>query len=149
MSAVRPEAEAAAAWWASRLGNATHDAGKHDPSARRLSADLALFGALLGRTFSDEQREAFRRELAAAIEDNLAADPDGWRPEDPNWGSYCRAIHIDYGSDPVLTTAAERAGISLKTLDFPIKTCMWINPGHVKVREGYGADVVTVWDGES
>jgi hypothetical protein len=144
---IRPEAEAAAAWWASRLGNATHDLGQRDPDARRKSADAALVSALLGRTFTDDQREAFRRELAAVIEENLQSDRerDHWRPGEPQWGSGGRAIYADYGPAPECRRAAGLAGLSLKTLDLPLKTCMWVNPGHVKVREGHGAEIIAVW----
>lgn len=151
-NSIRPEAMAAAAWWASRLGNATQDAGDRDPGAREISAIATLASALLGRTFTDEQREAFRRELGPAIEAHLARWETGinagaWQPDNPRWGAALRAITIDYGAHPVLREAADRAGITLRSLDLPMKTRMWINPGHVSVREGYSAGQVTVWDG--
>lgn len=145
----RPEAIAAAAWWASRLGNAVHDLGHRDPDAARKTAGANLLGAtLLHRTFTADQVEAFRREVAAGVEAVIAKDEQEghWRPDNPQWGSAVRSIAVDYGADPVLRDAAERAGITLKTLDLPLKTCMWVNPGHVRVREGYSAAVVTVWD---
>jgi hypothetical protein len=145
---IRPEAKAAAAWWASRLGNAEHDFGQADPSARRQSDITAVASALMGRTFAGDQREAFRRELATVLEERLTADADAWRPDCPRWGSARRAVYNDYGHDPALKEAAGRAGITLKILDLPLKTCMWVNPGHVSVREGHGAEIVTVWGEE-
>ncbi len=146
-SETRPEAEAAAAWWASRLGNARHDLGRRDPDARRKTAETALFGALMARAFTSGQREAFRREVAAAVEAVIAADAEAghWRPENPRWGSAGRSICVDYGPDPVLRDAAARAGIALGPLDLPLKTCMWVTPGRGSVREGHGAETVTVW----
>lgn len=148
--APRPEAEAAAAWWASRLGNATHDVGGREPGERQNSAFAFAVTALAGRTFSDEQREAFRRELADGIEQHLrkwetGTFEGGWRPGEPRWGSANRSFGCDYGPEPVLREAAERAGITLKSIDLPMKTCMQVNPGEVRVGEGYNAPFADAW----
>jgi hypothetical protein len=147
----RPEAIAAAAWWASRLGYAAHDIGSRDPGERQSSEFAFLATGLANRTFTDEQREAFRRELAGTIEEHLRRWESGvhegaWRPENPQWGSALRSFGCDYHPESVLTDAAERAGIKIGSLDLPMKTTMWVNPGIVRVGEGYGAGIVTVWD---
>ena len=149
----RPEAEAAAAWWASRLGNATQDLGQRDPAARRMSADAFALGALLGRTYTAEQVDVFRRELAVTIEEHLRqweAPPfeDAWNPDEPQRGSALRSFGCDYHPEPVLANAADRAGIKIGSLDLPMKTVMWVNPGIVRVSEGHSGDVVTVWESD-
>lgn len=140
MNAVRPEAAAAAEWWAGRLGHARQDIGTRDPD----QAAFVAFASAAGRTFTDEQREAFRRELEGTVEEHLRKW-GCWEPEQPRLGSALRCFGVDYGADPVLTDAAERAGIHLRTLDLPLKTVMWVNPGEVSVSEGYGAEPVTIW----
>lgn len=146
----RPEAVAAADWWASKLGHATFCIGNRTPGERDSTAFALAASAMSGRGFTDEQVDAFRREGAKAIEEHLRRWETGhhagsWRPEEPQWGSALRVIAIDYGSDPVLRDAARRAGFELKTLDLPLKTVMWINPGIVRVAEGYGAEPVVLW----
>jgi hypothetical protein len=147
----RPEARQAATWWASRLGNAVHDNGDRDASERSSTAFAAAATRLGGRVFTDEQRDAFRHELETAIEAHLQQRTSGinegsWRPDEPLWGSALRCIAIDYHPHPVLQEAAERAGLpKLRTIDMPIKTVMWINPGDVKVAEGYSAPAEIVW----
>lgn len=151
MTGPRPEAVHAAIWWASRLGCARHDLGGRDADERGKSA-LANFSAMLsGRVFTEEQRGAFRCELAVTIEEHLArweteSSEDAWRPDNPQWGSALRAFGCDYGPDPVLEEAAERAGFTLRSSDLPMKTVMWINPGQVKVAEGYSALPEVIWE---
>ncbi|MEV5449977.1 hypothetical protein [Streptomyces sp. NPDC052535] len=139
----RPEAIAAAGWWAGKLATpADHDIGR---GAEESSALANSVSALVRRQRSQAQIEAFREALADEIEQHLAQHPDAWRPDDPLWGSGLRDIGVDYGPDAVLADAAERAGFELKMLDLPMKTVMWINPGVVKVAEGYSAQPVIVW----
>ena len=147
----RPEAVAAAAWWASRLGRAVHDIGARTSGERDSTAFALAATAVAGGRFTDEQVAAFRRELAVTIEGHLRrwqTDPfeGAWRPADPQWGSALRSFGCDYGPEPVLKDAAERAGFTIRSLDLPMKTVMWVNPGIVRVREGCSADAVTVWD---
>lgn len=150
----RTEAMHAANWWAGRLGRAAQKVTERRDRAERKTQDFTETAALLsGRTFTDEQRAAFRRELAPLIEAHLREHEtgiwqDSWRPDEPKWGSATRDISIDYGAHPVLKAAAEAAGITLRTLDLPLKTVMWINPGEVIVGEGYNAPPVDVWRGE-
>lgn len=148
----RPEAVAAAAWWAAKIGHATHIIGRpDDPSVATGTAFANAATAFAGRTYTDEQREAFREALAARIEEHIQKFSErwpwegSWDPAEPFRASAMRTIHCDYGPDPMLADAAEQAGIKVTMLDVPMKTVMWVNPGEVKVSEGYGADPVTVW----
>lgn len=140
--APRPEAFAAAEWWAQQLAApARQDIGS------ALSSAFADTASRLGEHhYTDDQIEAFRQALAEAIERDLSRSPDSWRPDEPMWGSAMRGIHNDYGPDPLLTEAAEAVGIKLTLFDVPMKTNMWINPGIVKVGAGHGAGIATVWE---
>ena len=138
----RPEAVAAAGWWADALATPTrHDMG--DPSADVMARKAAKLGA---RTYTAGQVEAFRGALAIEIEKHLAKH--SWRVEEPDWGAYSRAVAHDYRPAEVLETAAEAVGIKVTLLDLPMKTTMWINPGVVKVAAGHGVGIVTVWQRE-
>lgn len=140
MPQPRPEAVAAATWWAEQLAQPTaHRTGAGPESQGFVQA----VSDLVGHEFTHEQIEAFRIALAEEIERHVAGD--GWRPDEPNFGSYMRSIMVDYGPDPVLADAAERAGFKLRTLDLPMKTVMWVNPGKVSVAAGHGTEPVVIW----
>jgi hypothetical protein len=140
----RPEAVAAAAWWAEQLAAKAvrHDVG--DDTANILSNTVA---GLVRRQRDQAQIDAFREALAEEIDQHV--ERYGWRPGQPHFGSAMRAIMVDYGPDPVLADAAEKAGFELKTLDLPMKTVMWINPGRVEVAAGYRSAPVVVWEAEA
>lgn len=150
MSEPRIEAQQGAAWWASRLGHAVHDIGGRTADEREKSANANLATMFKGKTFTPEQVDAFRRELAVTIEEHLCRWETGvhegsWRPEESQWGSALRAFGCDYNPERILTEAAERAGFKIGGLDLPMKTVMWVNPGEVKVAEGYSAPIEVVW----
>ena len=149
---IRPEARAAADWWAGKLAAGTdeHDLGDRDAAERDLTATARAASAVLRQRFMTEQVDAFAEHLAEGIEQHLVKwesypHEGAWDPADPRRGSALRAVDVDYGPHPVLAEAAERAGIKLKMFDLPMKTVMWINPGEVTVSEGYGGGVTTVW----
>ncbi|MFF0139700.1 hypothetical protein ACFYRN_25005 [Streptomyces sp. NPDC005227] len=137
---LRPEAVAAAAWWAERIavGAAAHDVGA---PASNLFANTV--SALVARQRDQAQIERFRDALAELIEQHV--DGDGWRPDNPLWGSAIRTVEVGYAPDEILSGAAEQAGFELKLSDLPLKTVMWVNPGEVKVAEGYNAPIRSVW----
>jgi hypothetical protein len=148
----RPEAVAAAAWWASKLGNATHIIGRpEDPSVAAGTAFANVATSMAGRAYTDAQRAAFRQALAERIEELIQRYTEQWPwegmwdPTEPRKASAMRTVGCDYGPDPVLAAAAEQAGIRVTMLDLPMKTVMCIDPGEVKVSEGYGAEIQTVW----
>lgn len=140
----RPEAIAAADWWANKLAQPpVHSLGR---GAEQSSALANAATDMARRQHGQAEIDAFRQTLAEEIEKHI--DDDSWRPENPLWGSYMRAIEVGYGPDAVFTDAAERAGFKLGAFDLPMKTVMWINPGLVKVAEGYNAQPVVIWNAE-
>jgi hypothetical protein len=149
---LRPEATAAADWWAGKLGHATHVIGRPDDPSVGVSTVLANAAtAIAGRTYTDGQRAAFRAALAERIEAHLRRYTEQWPwegcwdPAEPRRGSAMRPIHCDYGPDPIILDAADQAGVKVTMLDLPMKTVMWVNPGRVEVAEGYGAEPAVVW----
>ncbi|MET4670863.1 hypothetical protein [Streptomyces sp. PvR018] len=137
----RPEAVAAADWWAQQLDQPpVHGLGAREQT------DFANAATAVARTpKTAEQIEAFRIALAEVIERKLSDRPESWRPDDPSWGSYSRTIAGDYRPAEELETAAEAAGFQLKMFDVPMKTVMWVNPGIVKVAVGHGGIAEVVW----
>lgn len=142
----RPEARAAAQWWANKLNqNPTHDLGR----GAETSTDLVNTTFKLAPHPQHTQAviDGFRDALAEEIEKHI--DNNGWRPDNPGFGSYTRTVAVDYGPDTVITDAAEKAGLHLRPLELPLKTVMWINPGIVSVAEGHSAQPVTIWSTSS
>jgi hypothetical protein len=135
----RPEAAAAAAWWAEQLATPSH----HDVGAPLRTASANVTTAHGRRQRTREQIDAFRTALADRIEKHLAKYC--WLPDEPDFGSYMRAVVVDPVPDDVLADAAERAGFRLTSFDLPMRTVMWIDPGIVKVAAGHGAGSVVVW----
>ncbi|MFJ6730020.1 hypothetical protein ACIQPQ_34485 [Streptomyces sp. NPDC091281] len=136
---ARPESRAAADWWAAKLSVPA----RHDTGAAGSDALADTVSALVRRQRTQAQIAAFRDALVDEIEKHVAKYD--WRPDDPDFGSYMRSILVDYGPDAVLADAATRAGFELRMLDLPMKTVMWINPGIVKVAEGYRSKPVVIW----
>jgi hypothetical protein len=135
----RPEALAAAAWWAGKLAAAE----EHDDIT---SQPVTMF-RWPRRRYSAQQVESFRAALAELFEAHIAEPLHGWRPEDPAWGRGFRSITTGYGLHPCLLDAAEAAGIEVDSSDLPMETTMWIDPGCVRVGWGRGAAPVVVWRG--
>ena len=134
---IRPEAQAAAHWWAQAIKSPEQDAGD-----LKLNAVIGLLG--LPSEVTTEQSETFERELARRLEVKLAKGP--WQTGNPSWGSYSRCISVDYDPGAILNESAEAAGINVRYCStFPVKTNMWIDPGSVTVSCGYGAATVRVY----
>lgn len=137
---LRPEAVTAAAWWASRLGNATHNAGMGNVSEMELTIMLNLDTVRGSRTPAEQ--EQYRRALEEVIGEHLrdCASCDSWR------GAAVRHyVRVDYDPDDLLFAAAGRAGIDMHSRELPAKTCMIFQDGEVIVSEGYGAPYLEVW----
>jgi hypothetical protein len=129
---VKLEIEAAADWWDSRLGRGRRASGAAD-------VDLLMAAARSRVGRSAEEVSAFRAALLDTLEKRIA----------PHWdtpkGASRRTVRVDYDPDPALADAAETAGLALENGELPIKTVMWIDPGVVTVKEGYGAQRVLAW----
>jgi hypothetical protein len=89
MPEVRPEAAAAAAWWADALGDGV-DAGRV---------------------------EAFRRELAERIE--ALCEDAAWEPDIPTYGTCGRQVLSDPQPDEAITRAAWVAGVTERLDSLP------------------------------
>ncbi|WP_018219126.1 DUF2267 domain-containing protein [Salinispora vitiensis] len=135
----KPEARAAATWWADKLTSDTrHDLGGRDAAEQAATATFNVASVMLRQRFTPAQADRFADALATLIDQHL-------RGEAPQQDFARLAIHCDYGIDPVLAEAATRAGLSVSMFDLPMKTNMWIIPGRVTVSEGYGAPDEVVW----
>lgn len=88
----------------------------------------------------------FQEALERAIENKIKNA--AWDIDNPLFGGVLRVIATDYGPDPVLYTALTLAGIRRPSSALPIKTVMWINPGHVSVVSGAGGASVDIYTGE-
>lgn len=144
MSEPRPEAVAAAKWWADLLAKPT----RHDMGEAQGNAVLAAVTAdLKSAPRTPEEIEAFSRCLAEEIEQLVAGS--AWRPDDPGWNSAARCVAVEYKPEPVLVNAARRAGFELTRYDLPVKTLMLVDPGRVRVAVGYGQPWQTIWAGGS
>jgi hypothetical protein len=142
------EATTAARWWADRLRcGAKHQSGS--PLARSVSPQaayetdiidvLSLMVAESVRKLSAEQIDLFESCLARIV-DKRFCQSSGWKPDQPKWGCAMRTLAVDYGACDELRAAYQYAGGTLNARVFPIKTVMWISPGSVTVRYGYGSD---------
>lgn len=127
------EIRAAVDWWAERLArNEFQDNGDDYQSV------FATLVASETDVPNERQLQMFRDILTASIKAKITG-AGSWNVDEPMWGACTegRCIGVDYGPEPLLRDAATSAGIN--TNRFPIKTCMWISPGTVKVSHGYRA----------
>lgn len=144
---IYPEVACAAKWWASQLKSTPlQDNGD------LMQTMLATIAAGREIPLQNELVDRFERWLAFSLQWRFTHKQwpgDGspsWRRIEPNFGSFNRTIYNDYGPDEWLIVAAKLAGIPGRLSNrFPIKTCMWINPGEVKVRLGYGSEEKVIY----
>lgn len=119
---MRIEARQAAAWWASRLGDCTHDAGMRNVAEMELTVSLNA-AAVRGR-FDAETVDLFAQHLEVAVEQALGAVEGRL------------VLSTEYEPCLMLLQAARAAGIELDG-DLPVKTRMIVERGEVRVKEGY------------
>jgi hypothetical protein len=115
VSGVRPEAAAAAAWWAGEL--------------RAAGAD-------------PERVAVFERALAERVE--ALCDDAGWDPEVPTAHSCGRVLAAGPPPDPALARPAARAGLRDQLEAIATGVTMQLDPGSVSVRRP-GTEPATVW----
>jgi hypothetical protein len=128
----------AAAWWSSRLGNATHNAGMGNVPEMELTVMLNA-GTVRGSRTAEE-RERFRVAAEAVIGEHLQSCPAcEWMPTGQH------RIVVEYDPDGLLCAIAERAGIEMGSRELPVKTRMLFQYGKVTVSEGSGAPYVAIW----
>lgn len=123
--------EKAVDWWASAIEHPKFD-GLSQEERRDPKNDSYQLGEMMAtvasKTKTSEQIEKFKLALASL----LSSD---------NFNPY-HGLHVDYGPDMTLASAASAAGIDTSITSFPWKTNMWFNDeGNVDVRAGYGAKV--------
>ena len=136
---MNEELTVAVAWWSNEIRTLS----KQDIGAN----ELTMFYTLLQPSkaaregITEEQLTVFRDTLyeAAAV-----AFLKSWRPDNPHWG--LRVLDVDYYPQEPLRTALEAAGIHQSFL--PKKTLMWVDPGLVRVRRGYGAPIEEIYNAE-
>jgi hypothetical protein len=149
--AREPEAEAAADWWASRLGNCHHDTVGLDAPRRALTvADMETAIEMNLRVkrgkYDDNQVAVFQIALSVVLADHLATCTQGYASSRSHCSTGRHVVFCDWDPDGTLVRAAERAGIDLDSDDLPRKTTMIIKPGEtIQVSEGYGAPYITIW----
>jgi hypothetical protein len=114
------------------------------------SSDLLTLELVLAATSREQQTltaaqiDDFESILSKSLAAFFASDKSAWEraKENPNCGSALRMLEVDYGACDLLRAAYQAAGGHIYAMVWPIKTAMWIDPGSVKVRYGYGATVV-------
>lgn len=114
---VRPEAAAAAAWWAAAL--------------RAVAVGVAA-----------DQATEFEQVLAECIE--ARCQEAAWQPEVPTYGGCGRQVTSDPRPDQALVRAGRRAGVAF-LLDHLPRTVMWVNPGEVVVETAGDDEPTRVW----
>lgn len=116
------EIKVAAAWWAEAVMCPKHDAlGKTRDAVMEFSQVLAdLNSKPVLMTQSSEFESHLRAELRIAVV-----------------GREWYVLGVDYDPDKILADCGRASGIT----DFPWKTIMWLKPGSVAVRHGYGAEI--------
>jgi hypothetical protein len=148
---IPQEALIAAKWWADRL----RFGAKQQVATRGLTSELLTLELVLAATSREQQTltaaqiDDFESILSKSLAAFFASEKSAWEraKENPNCGSALRMLEVDYGACDLLRAAHQAAGGQIYAMVWPIKTAMWIDPGSVKVRYGYGAPVVELMDG--
>lgn len=130
------EARVGARWWADKIRQDFFpDAGAQPGDAVAEPMAVGLIGLLHEqerRSLSVDKIDAYETALARRIQAML----------DEGESSYGTAMELgcDYGPGPAHAAALRDAGINPGRTTLPWKTVMWVQPGSVKVGDGYGAE---------
>ena len=125
MKTIEEIARIAAIWWADKVTSPKFDNG--DKSFVGFVTNT--MAASLVQPVDQIQRDKFIEYLVNSIVTELSSTYPG-----PNM-----VLCVDYGPDRELLGAALYSGVP--SLNFPIKTVMWISKNHVAVKYGYSAPV--------
>lgn len=135
---LEQEISAAVDWWTAQLQQpARHDAGDFEINTFAWMSGMKTYTPL-----SDAQLTAFRAALQQEITALVELHPP--LTGNPHYGAALRTVSVDYQPDDTLSKATKTADID-SFMRFPLKTVMWIDPGYVSVRCGYGAQEEVVW----
>jgi hypothetical protein len=146
---VSDEAEIAAQWWANLLRQipqhriaADRPGERDDGLAELFEVQLMLAGAE-HNTLSAAQIETFAACLADLIRTSLMVG-EAWEiaaRDGSKQGAYHRAFGVDYDPSQIIKDAWIAADGGKIMGVFPSKTVMWVNPGSVTVKVGYGSEI--------
>ena len=152
------EAKVAAKFWADQLRYGAKFQSSSPlqrliaPGSTKDSDDIdamCSLAASFAKKLTEDQIQEFEKLLAQIIQEKII-EPEsmGWEKSKtvPGWGSATRTIGTDYAMCSELQAAYQAVGGSPNATAFSIKTMMWINPGSVTVRHGYGAPEVELMD---
>lgn len=136
------EARTAAKWWADKIrdGFALKDGAEH--YAGGLSERSAGLTDILQRKLADhitpEKVDRYEQELAERIQTEIV---DAYADPSRTMTSYFAALElgVDYGPSQIHEEALKAADLPGGMGILPMKTTMWVEPGHVSVGDGYGA----------
>lgn len=114
-------------WWANAIISPKYDCGDS-------ITDTVASICKSSKTFSEEELEMFKNELAEGIIDAMKKD------------YYGRAtICVDYTPCEILSKAGDTVGIN-KVSGYPFKTSMLISKEQVSVYSGYGSKEKILWE---
>jgi hypothetical protein len=146
---VSDEAEIAAQWWADLLLRtpqhriAADRPGERDDGLADLFEVQLMFAGAEHSTLSAAQIETFADCLADLIRTRLMVG-EAWEiaaRDGSKYGSYHRAISVDYDPPQIIKDAWIAAGGGNIAGVFPSKTTMWVNPCSVRLKFGYGGEI--------
>ena len=119
-------AEAAADWWAGKLGTLNQDNGIDNKESMILYSLLSMMQAP-----KEDVTIAFKEDLTLAIVDELMA--------------YGRCnLYVDYAPEGILGEVAAKHNVSRWA--FPCKSSMQITPEKVEASDGYQHPYVTIYE---
>ena len=125
-------AKIAAEWWADKVYRLPlHDNGDRGEA----SAFAGMLADMLSKPIGLDTRDRFIEELT----NSLVA----YAKEYP--GAYI-CLDCDYAPCRTLSDAARKTGVN--PANFPWKTCMHVCPSEVRVKDGYGAPWITIYQAE-
>jgi hypothetical protein len=134
---MKKEFRAAAEWWADQLQRPSRQ-DNGDGFQSGFATAAAMITMLRVGPLTDDERSLFIDRLVSRLQAHYGAHDYGFR-----------TLAVDYGPDLMLRSALHAALGPARAEQFsllwPIKTCMWIDPGCVKVAHGYRAEPVQIY----